>query len=185
MDADRIAQSDGFNQAQLEMLQAVDRAILSMINAVNSTGRSNNTIFIFTSDNGLTWGEHRLIATKSRNDDSLVMNIDLAPTIADWTKVAIPSPINGISFAGLITNSQTSFRTEGLIEHWISDPVVPAPQYAGVRTNRYVYVEYVNGEREFYDLLVDPYQLDNKFHDPAYSSTIVVLQEILTSLKNS
>jgi hypothetical protein len=56
--------------------------------------------------------------------------------------------------------------------------------FSAVRTSQYIYVEYPNGDREFYDLAADPYQVANAINNPAYTSTISQLDIRLEQLKN-
>ena len=63
-------------------------------------------------------------------------------------------------------------------------PLIRSKIFQAVHDSRYVYVEYQNGEREFYDLQLDPLQLTNVVNDPAYSSTVSALQAQLTVLRN-
>ena len=196
------AASDAIHQSQVESLQAVDRGVDAILSALASAGRLANTIVIFTSDHGMSWGEHRWLDDKtcvyeeclrpplwvrvpaavSRNEPRLALNVDLAPSIAEWAGFVPPSSVNGLSFAGLIGNTSLPWREEVLIEHLggASDR-----SYHAVRTTQYVYVEYVNGEREFYDLASDPYQLTNVVNNPAYASVISALQALLNVLRGT
>ena len=54
-----------------------------------------------------------------------------------------------------------------------------------MRTSRYLYNEYVNGDRELYDLQLDPFELTNVVNDPAYAATVATLQATLATLKAS
>ncbi len=107
-------------------------------------------------------------------------NVDLAPTWADLAGAPIPDFVDGRSLASLFElklNSTSplnfyrrklrSLFTDGwrrvfLVEHWVNPHVTPIiPQYSGLRGSDYTYIEYVNGERELYDLRQDPEQLHN------------------------
>jgi arylsulfatase A-like enzyme len=68
----------------------------------------------------------------------------------------------------------------------VLQPATPLPDYLGVRdvAGAATYVEYETGERELYDLTVDPYQLDNRAADPAYVETLARLAARLRELKN-
>src|SRR5215207_4840025 len=92
----------------------------------------------------------------------LVINNDLAPTIANLAGVNTPSFVDGSSFAPLLSSSPpSSWRTAFLEEGWRPQSP-PVPTNKGVRTQQHMYVEYDTGERELYDLSTDPYQLQSK-----------------------
>ncbi len=198
----QIATGDAFRQRQLETLQSVDRAVSSIVSALSQTNRMNNTMIIYLSDNGLTWGEHRWLDNKGcvyeecvrvplwvrlpggvgRNDSNLVANIDLAPSIAEYAGVPVPSKVNGLSFMGLLNDPQASWRTNLLLEELGG---ATATNFQAVRTSQYVYAEYQNGDKELYDLQADPLQLNNIANDPNYAAIITQLQSLLAALKNS
>lgn len=198
-----MSAGDSLHRKQLESLQSVDRAISSIMDALERTGRLNNTIIIFTSDNGLSWGEHRWMNKKScpyeecikvpfwvrvpgvagRIDTNLIQNIDFAPTLAHWAGVQIPTAVNGLNFSDLMTNPQTPWRSEILLEQLGTTD--SGPNFQSVRNSQYIYTEYPNGDRELYDLLVDPYQLTNIVTDPSYAGTVIQMQSLLNSLKDS
>jgi N-acetylglucosamine-6-sulfatase len=199
--ARRVA-SDSFHQRIAESLRAADRGISSVITALQQSGRWANTLVIFLSDNGLSWGEHRILDNKAcpyeecihvpfllkvpgipaRQDASLVSNIDIAPTIAEWAGVVPPGKVNGSSLLPLANNPGTSWRTEILFEQL---GFTAAQNFRGVRTSRYVYISFLNNQTEFYDLATDPFQLTNVVKKSQYASVVASLRQILLILKAS
>ena len=120
----------------------------------------------------------------NRSLDHLVANIDLAPTFLTWARAPIPDTVEGRSLDTLLGASPpatTAWRRELLIEYLGGSggaetvgPVVRAdelralsvrgmPDYYALRTETHTYVEYVNGEKEMYDLVHDGQELDNLF----------------------
>lgn len=103
-----------------------------------------------------------------------VQNIDLRPTFAEIAGAAPRSDIDGVSFAGLLRGGPGTGRNVALVEHREprgsrEDPDrqdrpdgVP-PTYTAIRTPEGTYVEYVTGEREYYDDRTDPHQLNNTY----------------------
>ena len=202
--AARIATEDSFRLAQLESLQAVDRMVSRVVAALKQSGRWPHTLLVFSSDNGFSWGEHRWLHNKicpyeecirvplwirapglaGRHDASVVANIDLAPTIAEWARVPAPANVNGASLLPLLHLTGSPWRTAILIEH-LGDPIPGIINSQGVRTTSFLYNEYVNGDRELYDLVLDPFELANVVNDPAYAATVASLQATLAVLKAS
>jgi N-acetylglucosamine-6-sulfatase len=176
----KIAALEELRRDQYRSLQAVDRAVARLIDALADTGRLERTLVIFTSDNGLLWGEHRwqkkempyeeairvplvirddaVVADVPRTEEQLVGNIDLAPTIAELAGTDLPKA-EGKSLLPLLAGEQVRWRHALLVEHMkMTNPV---PTYCAVRTDRYLYATYVTGETELYDLREDPYELEN------------------------
>jgi N-acetylglucosamine-6-sulfatase len=169
----------GIREDMLRSLLAVDRAVEAIADAVEDAGLSNDTYFLFTSDNGYLWGEHRLLGKvwpyeesirvplvirppgghTARSVDALVLNIDVAPTIADLAGVDPPLPHDGRSLMPLLDRHTGAWRDRFVVEFLGYAPGIPP--YSGIRTNRYLYVEYENGWRELYDVRADPFELRN------------------------
>ncbi len=190
-----------FRRRQLEALQAVDRLVRAIVDVPRRKNALSRTVIVFTSDNGLAWGEHRWLDRKDcvydvcsrvplmvrvpgvtpHTEDAVVGNIDLAPSIAEWAKVSIPDKVNGRSLAGLIADPGSSWRRGLLLESLAGRGLA---KYQGVRTDRYVYVEYRSGERELYDLRVDPDQLTNVVTDPDYADKVAQLKVMLDRLRD-
>ena len=177
---DRTSHQDALRIDQYRTLQAVDRAVARLLDALEDTGRLDDALVIFTSDNGLLWGEHRWVkkevpyeeairvplviradriaSAAGRADPHLVSNIDLAPTIAAAAGLPLPDA-DGRSLIPLIEGRPDGWRHSLLIEHLRGTN--PIPTYCAVRTSRYLYASYDSGEEELYDLAQDPYELKN------------------------
>jgi N-acetylglucosamine-6-sulfatase len=174
------AKLDDFRLDQYRSLLAVDRAVRDVMAALADTGRLSQTLVVFTSDNGILWGEHRWqkkavpyeesirvpfvvrydpLVRRDRVDEHLVVNIDLAPTAADAAGVAAPGA-DGASLLPLLAKGKAAWRSSFLLEH-LGDHDSGAPTFCGVRTTTLVYVYYATGEEELYDLRADPYELSN------------------------
>jgi N-acetylglucosamine-6-sulfatase len=164
--------------AQLRSLLAVDEAVANLIEIQRDRGRLADTLFVFTSDNGLLWGEHRWTKKEVPYEESirvplavrydalavphveerLALNIDIAPTIARLAGISAPE-MEGRDLTPLLRAKQTRWRSDFLVEHL--EGANPVPTYCAVRTERALYVEYRTGEHELYDLRRDPFQLRN------------------------
>jgi N-acetylglucosamine-6-sulfatase len=112
-----------------------------------------------------------------RSVGRLAANIDLRPTFGQLAGASVPSTVDGRSLVPLLNGSGvSSWRTATLVEHHGGDQKRNDPDaqpaasgnpstYEAMRTNNAVYVEYLNGDREYYDLTKDPYELNNVYGD--------------------
>ncbi len=201
-DATAVSITENYQQ-RLESLLSVDEAVAAIVRALRRTGQLDNTYVFFTSDNGYFHGEHRIPAgkvlpyeealrvplyvrgpgiKKRLKLEQLTANIDLAPTIAEMARVKPGRIVDGLSLLGLLrTGSWPSKRESILIEGGPFDK--PSQEFAGVRTSRYQFTVYGNGEQELYDLGADPYQLDNRVGDPEYARQLGELTRELERLR--
>ena len=185
------ASIEAFRRDQYRALRSVDRAVSDILDALTDTGRLSNAVIVFTSDNGMMWGEHGwsskvvpyeesirvplviradgMIASPHR-DDHLVLNIDLAPTFADVSGAAAPR-MEGMSVVPLLASTRAAWRSDFLMEH-LELGSGGVPTYCGVHGTRYVYVDYGTGEEELYDLRADPFQLTNVVRSRAYADVL-------------
>ena len=168
---------------QHEMAMSVDEAVAQIMHALGD--RLTNTLIIYTSDNGLMNGSHRLetkdvpyrmataVPTGVRWDGHVPVgintrvtpNVDLTATIAEAAGFAW-------SRDGRSLLSQSRF---GSVLEQIENP--PHPAYCGYRSSRYQYVAYVGQGDEFYDYQKDPSELVNRVHRIPYASRVAKLRE--------
>ena len=181
------AWNDGFRKTQLEALQAVDDAVGNIVAAIDARGQSADTVIIYTSDNGMLWGEHRLYYTKgppysesvrvplviryprlaagNQTANQIALNIDLAATIADLAGLRPPYALDGSSLVPVLLDPLgASGRPDFLYE----SPAPSAYNSVGIRTaDDWEYNSYETGEEELYDLMHDPNELDSVASQPA------------------
>ncbi len=186
---------------------SVDDGLASILNILRQTGLEQSTILVYLSDNGMTLGEHGFGVDKNcpydecarvpfivyapgryapRSDSNLVANIDLAPTFLQLAAYpGLPERIDGQSLVPLLENPSQPWRDALLIEHWPAIDGVGEliPQFYAVRTHEWKYVEYETGECELYDLVKDPYELENQCNKKAYAETQATLKTRLEQLK--
>jgi hypothetical protein len=181
---------------RLEALLAVDQAVGTMISRLRDSGELADTLVIFTSDTGFMQGEHRIPSGNGvpyepsirvplilrgphiphdRVMDDLVSNADLAPTILDAAGAKSGRALDGASLLPLAKDPLVELGRDVLLE---------APTYVGIRTPRYKYIEYADGEPELYDDVVDPYELTNRAHDSAYAGVRAELARRLRLLRS-
>ncbi|HEY3212916.1 MAG TPA: sulfatase [Actinomycetota bacterium] len=180
IDAETRRDIDEFRLSQIQTLQSVDRSVAVLIDTLEDTGRLDNTMIVFTSDNGMFWGEHRLrgksqvyeeaigvpfvvrydaLIENARTDEGLALNIDLAPTFAELAGVTAPGA-EGRSLLPRLRSPSASWRDAFLVEH-MAKGSYGAPTFCAIHTDRYVLVRYATGEEELYDLVRDPQQMEN------------------------
>lgn len=200
MTAATSAATDSFVQHQIESLQAVDRAVDRLVQALARSGRLDSTVIIFASDNGMSWGEHRHLTKNCvyeecirvpliirgpriapRQDTHLVALMDLAPTIAHLAGLTPPGTVNGTDLGPLLENPGAPYRQDLLFE--VLAQVLGGATFSAVRTDRYMYSELTSGELELYDLQSDPYELNNLASDPSQAGLIATLRARLLALE--
>lgn len=208
----KTAQVDEDRRKQYRSLLAVDEAVQNIFNTLEAKGVLDNTVVIYTTDNGYMYGEHRLGKKRceyeecikapllirypgqnARTISNLVSNVDLAPTIGAIAGATVPSGRDGRNLMELVQGTFTSWRTGILIRNKGApgtilagidgDEEATTPTYWGIRTERYKYVELDTGEKELYDLSIDPYELSNKANKEAYRQIQASLVTQLNNLK--
>jgi arylsulfatase A-like enzyme len=195
---------DKERRKQYRTVLALDDAIQSIFNALNTKGILENTVVIYQSDNGYSFGSHRWVRKRceyeeaihvhmmvhypgiaTRNIGKLESNVDLAPTIADIAGVIPDVPVDGKSWKPLILEQPTKWRT-GILIHGVKDSTKLPITYWGIRTTAWKYVEIVEtGEKELYDLQNDPYELTNLANEPGYEMRQANLATKLANLRTS
>jgi N-acetylglucosamine-6-sulfatase len=190
----QVASIDRKFQKRAQAVQAVDRMIGQLESRLVADGVARNTYIVFSSDNGLHMGEHRLLPGKLTAFDTdikvplivtgpgvpsgravrqMTENIDLCPSFEELAGAPVPASVDGRSLVSLMHGRPANgWRREILIEHHgrvldRGDPDLPTagsgnpPSYEAIRTPHSLYVEYATGEREYYDLHSDPFELSN------------------------
>jgi arylsulfatase A-like enzyme len=203
MDSQKLAANQLFRQGQYRTLLSVDDQVAALLQAYRDTGRLQNTMVIFTSDNGLSWGEHRWVKKEVPYDESLrvplvirydpvtdgaasadqhlVLNADIAPTVADLAGVTHPAT-DGSSLLPILRDPRAPWRHDFVLEHMRG--ANPVPTYCGVRTETWKYVRYSTGEEELYHLTTDPYELQNLAGAPADAGVEAALRVRTAALCN-
>ena len=177
-DARTVAIQENYQQ-RLESLLAVDEAVASIVGGLDAAGELDDTLIMFTSDNGFFHGEHRVPQGKllvyepsirlpllmrgpgvpeGERQAQLVTNADLAPTILDAADARPGRAQDGRSLLDLLDDPGAQWGRELLIEGGTNQGLT----FTALRNYRWKYVEHVNGELELYDLERDPHELTNQ-----------------------
>jgi N-acetylglucosamine-6-sulfatase len=167
----RVAAITEAYRQRLESLLAIDEGVAEIVAALRAVGELENTLIVFTADNGFFHGEHRVQTGKVLHYDPStrvplilrgpgiprgavrrqpVANIDVAPTIVSAARAAAARAMDG--------RPLQPFARDALL-HSGRDLLLETPSYRALRSPRYVYVEHSTNEQELYDLATDPHQL--------------------------
>jgi N-acetylglucosamine-6-sulfatase len=188
----------------LRTLLAVDEGIGALFEALENMEQLDNTIFVFTSDNGFMLGAHRLFDKRVMYEESLriplvirypeevaagrhvpqlVSTLDLAPTLVELGGLEPPETMLGASLLPLFRDGTAPWRDRLLYEYFQERNRGPGvPTILGVRTARWKYVHYPelpDDIDELYDLENDPHELRNLIAEPDYAATLGELQSAL------
>jgi arylsulfatase A-like enzyme len=189
---------------RLESLLAVDDGIGLVLAKLRSLGELDNTLILFTSDNGWFQGEHRIAdgkvllyepsirvplivrgpgVPKNAHLEQPTANVDLAPTILAAAHAKPGLPQDGRSLLPLFADPGLEWGRDILLERGPGASGTGPPLYSAIRTPRYVYAEYTTGERELYDLRADPDELQSLHADPAEGPLMAELSARLARLR--
>ena len=183
------------NMQLLRSLIAVDESLGKVIETLEKIGELENTVIIYSSDNGYFMGEHtfkdkrlayensirvpmiirypRLIKESTEIDEQC-LNIDLAPTILELAGIDKPNYMQGESMLDIITGKKNSkWRKSILFEYYVDDAWPYAgPDQLAVRTNQFKLVDNFleNDIDELYDLINDPGEMNNLINDEEYET---------------
>ena len=202
--------SDETIRRRAEMMLAVDDGVGRIVATLRETGRLDNTLIIFTSDNGYFYGEHALTVERrlpyeeavktpllmrfpglvrpGTEIDGLAVSVDLAPTILDVAGVEIPKHIQGTSLTPLMRGQKKEVRDSMLIEFYSHEnpfPWTASLDYRIVRRGKYKYIRWIRfpeDQAELYDLEKDPYELDNLLKDPKKAELLEGLKKDMRRL---
>jgi N-acetylglucosamine-6-sulfatase len=157
-----------------ESMLVVDRTVGQLIE--QQAKRDRPAYFIFTSDNGMAWGQkgfslkHTPPSTRTAFymsgpgiepaiTEALTSKIDIAPTIAELAGAAVPWA-DGISFEPLLRGEPWPGREE-LLHDMPRSNDKSYPGWVALRTPQWRYIRWENGDEELYDLAVDPWEVTN------------------------
>jgi arylsulfatase A-like enzyme len=183
----------------LRCVAAIDENIKRVIDQLEAEGVLDDTLVIYTSDQGYWLGQHglydkRLILEESLKmpfivrypkeinaktvNDQLVSNVDFAPTLLDFAGVKTPAEMQGRSLRPLLRGeSSDDWRNAIWYAYWAA-----GHPHWGVRTKRYKLIRFPDTEAfEFYDLKIDPTEMTNQALNLEYATAIDETESILQS----
>lgn len=186
---------------RIRVLAALDEAVAGIVAELERTGQLEDTVVMFTSDNGYLFGEHRLegknvpyegairvplvmrgpgIPAGERRSQTAAM-IDLAPTVTELAGATPARVMDGVSLLPYAVSDRPQGDRALLLQAGSKGEVkARAWKYRAVRTDRYTLVlRKVPRFRELYDRRRDPWQLTNVYDDPRYAGVAEALEKHL------
>jgi len=215
----------------LRCVKGVDDNVKRIFDYLEENGLMDNTVIIYTGDQGFMLGEHDYIdkrwmyeesmrmpfmvrypgkITPGTKTDAIINNTDFAPSIIELAGGTVPDYMQGESFKSILETGTEpeDWRKATYYRYWMHMAHRHAnPAHFGIRTNEYKLIFFYGryykdtsikaniegwGNRytletppgwEFYDLGKDPYEMDNRYGDPAYSQIITDLKDQLRELR--
>ncbi len=180
LDTHQIKKIQNKWRTRSECLQALDRGMATIINALETSGLTANTHVMFTADNGFIEGEHRIENAKNvlyeegsnvpffyREPSGYaaacrqpVSNIDATATMVDLSGATAGRILDGSSLAPLLADVSAP---------WNSATLMQSRRCTGIATSDYRYIDWRRqGDLELYDMTVDQFQLNNVAGKPEY-----------------
>jgi arylsulfatase A-like enzyme len=186
-------------------ISAVDENVGRILKALDDLKLAENTMLIYTSDNGFYLGEHGLgdkrsayeesiriplllryakLGARGRLIDSMVLNLDLAPTLLDFAGLAIPKEMQGRSWKPLLSSGapppdwRNSFFYEYFVEIGASGQQMGPPSMTALRTDNAKLIKYPGHDdwMELFDLRTDPYETNNIVRSPPHRDLLQTMQ---------
>jgi arylsulfatase A-like enzyme len=182
------------------LIAGIDDVVGRLRKTLKDKGFAENTVIIYTSDNGFYLGEHGLAGKwfmheesirlpliiydprlptrlRGRKVDELVLSIDVAPTIEALARTAVPDSVQGKSLLPLMAGRKAEWRQDFFYEHLFQHRTIP--QTEGVRTKRWKYTRYISVKpvyEELVDLQTDPHEEQNLAKDPRHADMLAKLR---------
>jgi arylsulfatase A-like enzyme len=189
----------------LRCIVSVDRSIGRLMDFLESEGLDENTLVVYTSDQGFFLGEHGLFDKRymyeesfrtplimkypgkirsGKRSDKLVQNLDVAPTLLDFAGAEVPDAMQGKSMQPLLTGKKGDQWRDAVYYHFSEKGWGVASHY-GVRTDRYKLIHFYDpvDQWELYDLKEDPLELINLYDNPQYQDVVKRLKKKLSELQ--
>jgi arylsulfatase A-like enzyme len=184
------------------LISGVDEQVGRILRKLDEKGLADNTVLIFTGDNGFFLGEHGFAGKWFPHEESIrvplviydprlpesargqrcrqmVLSIDIAPTICELAGQTVPEAVQGASLAPLMRGQQAPWRDEWFYEHIFVHPRIPMNE--GIRGERWKYMVFHTDPvwEGLFDLSEDPGETNNLAADPQFAE---VMREMRASI---
>jgi arylsulfatase A-like enzyme len=194
-----------YMKAYLRCVASVDDNVGRVLDYLDDAGLAENTIVVYTSDQGFFLGDHGLYDKRFMYEESLrmpllirypkaikaagvsedmVLNLDFSATFLDFAGTGIPADIQGESFKD-IALGQIPDNWRNAMFYKFYETGLGVPRHQGIRTDRFKLIRFESDtiDWELYDLKKDPNELNNLYNDSEYASTIDGLKKKMTALQ--
>ena len=196
-----------YMQDYLGSIASVDESVGTLLDYLNEQGLDENTIVVYTSDQGFYLGEHgwfdkRFIYDESfktpllvrwpgvteagTTNDQMVQNLDFAQTFLDAAGIDAPADMQGESIVPLLKGDDDQWDRDAVYYHYYEYPAVHmVKRHYGVVTREYklAHFYYDVDEWELYDRMKDPMELKNEYNNPEYAGVVKELNVKLAELR--
>ena len=203
-----VAKFQRYMRDYAKVTKSLDDNVGRLLDYLRDSGLLENTLVVYTSDQGFYMGEHGWFDKRFMYEESfhtpllmrlpdgyerrgevteMVQNIDYAPTFLELAGAAIPEDIQGRSLVPLLKGKQTAGEWRNSLYYHFSE--FPAEhmvkRHYGVRTDRWKLIHFYNDidSWEMYDLQNDPHELHNLYGNPEYADQQAKLHEELLKLQ--
>jgi arylsulfatase A-like enzyme len=200
----------------LRCVKGIDDNLGRLFKYLEETGQMDNTLILYTADQGFMLGEHdyqdkRWMYEESmrmpflarypktiqagQRFDTVIENVDYAPTLLDFAGASVPLSVQGRSFKSLLETGKEAedWKKAAYYRYWMHMAHHDNPAHLGMRTKRYKLIyfygcNYQGGYQtpagwELYDLQKDPHETRNIYHDPKHAKLAKSLKDRLAKLR--
>ena len=196
-----------YMQDYLATISSVDDNVGRLLDYLDESGLAENTIVIYTSDQGFYLGEHGWFDKRFIYDESfktplmirwpghvepgsveneMVQNLDFAQTLLEAAGIQSPADMQGESLIPLLKGQKERWTRDAVYYHYYEYPSVHmVKRHYGIVTKEYklAHFYYDVDEWELYDRLKDPMEMTNVFDDPNYKETVAKLRSELKEIR--
>ncbi|WP_114778559.1 sulfatase family protein [Botryobacter ruber] len=189
----------------LRCIKSVDDNVGRVLQYLEANGLADNTIIIYTSDQGAYLGEHGLYDKRFMYEESLrtpmmirypagikpaqkvneyVLNLDIGPTLLDFAGIQVPGDMQGESMKQVLTGQPVNNWRDKIYYHYYGKSFGLTAHY-GIRTSQYKLIRFYDpiSTWELYDLAKDPQEMKNLYNDPKYAKVAAKLKAELAELQ--
>ncbi|SHJ51111.1 Arylsulfatase A [Arenibacter nanhaiticus] len=196
-----------YMQDYLGTIAAVDENVGRVLDYLDQEGLAENTMVIYTSDQGFYLGEHGWfdkrfmyeesfktpllikwpnVITPGTTEEEMVQNLDFAQTFLEIAGATAPEDMQGESLVPLLKGEKEQWDRDAVYYHYYEYPAEHAvKRHYGIATKEYklIHFYYDVDKWELYDRLKDPQELNNVINDPAYADVLSEMQEKMKAVR--